>query len=163
MNKFDHIVHILFLLAIIAFSTNYYFQTSKLPLPAEQEVVKAVFWLLLIFVIVELSRLIFSLPSKEAKIQNDNVQRSQLRLAAKLVQLLTNRSLILLLITLAYPPSILALGTFTASFSYMVVLGYALGSRRIKELIVTNVIMLALCYLLFVTLLGIHFPKGILF
>jgi len=157
MGKFDHIMHTLFLLAIIAFSANYYLQASSLPLAAEKEVVKAVFWLLLLFVLVEVYRLIFKIIAERGKRKKDGVQYSRLRWT----QLRTNKSIIVLVSTLAYLLVILPLGTFTASFLYMVVLSYALGSKSIIGPVIINGVVLAICYLLFVTLLDIHFPKGI--
>ncbi|MBW1861269.1 MAG: hypothetical protein JRJ02_02705 [Deltaproteobacteria bacterium] len=159
MGKLDRIVHILFLLAIIAFSAVYYFQVSRLPLPGEKEVVNIILFLLLIFVLIQLWRLVFTFHSEESKIQNNNVPRSQLRLG----QLLKDKSLILLLTTVAYLPSIVVLGTYTASFIYMVILSYALGARNIKKTVVINFIVLAVFYLFFVTFLDIKFPKGISF
>ena len=157
MDKFDHIMHTLFLLTIIVFSANYYFQVSGLPLAAEQEVVRALFWLLLLFVLVEVYRLIFKIIAERGKSKKDSVQYSRLRWT----QLRTNKSVIVLVSTLAYLPLIHALGMFTASFLYMVVLSYTLGSKSIIGPVITNGVVLAICYLLFVTLLDIHFPKGI--
>jgi len=159
MDKFDRIVHILFLLAIIAFSAIYYFQVRRLPLPDEKEVVTAILCLLLIFVLVQIYRLVFKFPSEESEIQNNNVPRSQLRMG----QLLKDKSLILLFTTVVFLPSIAVLGTYTASFIYMGILSYALGARNIKKFVVINLIVLAAFYLFFVTFLDIKFPKGILF
>ena len=159
MGKFDRIVHILFLFSIIAFSAVYYFQVSRLPLPDEKEVVNAILCLLLIFVLIQFCRLVLKFSSEGSKSQINNSPRSQLRLG----QLLKDKSLILLLTTVAYLPSIVVLGTYTASFIYMVGLSYALGARNIKKIVVINLIVLAVFYLFFITFLDIKFPKGILF
>ena len=159
MDKFDRIGHILFLLAIIAFSAIYYFQVRRLPLPDEKEVVNAILCLLLIFVLIQLFRLVFKFPSEESEIQNNNVPRPHLRLGL----FLKDKSLILLLTTIAFLPSIAVLGTYTASFFYMVILSYAFGARNIKDLFAINFIVLAVFYLFFVTFLDIKFPTGILF
>ena len=159
MDKFDRIGHILFLLAIIAFSAIYYFQVRRLPLPDEKEVVNAILCLLLIFVLIQLFRLVFKFPSEESEIQNNNVPRPHLRLGL----FLKDKSFILLLTTIAFLPSIAVLGTYTASFFYMVILSYAFGARKIKNLFAINFIVLAVFYLFFVTFLDIKFPTGILF
>ena len=159
MDKFDRVVHILFLLAIIAFSAIYYLQVRRLPLPDEKEVVTAILCFLLIFVLVQIYRLVFKFPSEESEIQNNNVPRPHLRLGI----FLKDKSLILFLTTLAFLPSIAVLGTYTASFIYMAILSYALGARNIKKFVVINFIVLAAFYLFFVTFLDIKFPKGISF
>jgi hypothetical protein len=159
MDKFDRIVHILFLLAIIAFSAIYYFQVRRLPLPDEKEVVYFILCLLLIFVLIQIGRLVFKFTSEESNIQKINVPRSQSRLSL----FLKDKSLILLVTTVAFLPCIALLGTYTASFIYMMILSYALGAGNIKKSVVINFIVLAVFYLFFVTFLDIKFPKGIFF
>ena len=159
MDRFDRIFHILFLLAIIAFSAIYYLQVRRLPLPDEKEVVNAILILLLFFVLIQIGRLVFRFPPAEREIQNNHAQRSQLRMG----RLLKDKNFIFLLTTVAFLPSIAVLGTYAASFIYMGILSYALGERNIKKFVVINFIVLAAFYLFFVTFLDIKFPKGISF
>jgi len=158
----NQIVNILFLLFIAAFSVRYYFQVQELPTFEEREVVGIVFWLLMLFVVVDIGSIILKFVSKKRESQKGEGEPSVSERFLNLVRS-NKQDLVLLLIFLLYLAAIPLLGFFTSSFGFSAVLSYALSSRRIKELILTPGIVLAVVYFFFVTLLNAKFPKGMLF
>jgi hypothetical protein len=156
------IINIVFLLVIVAFSVRYYFQVQELPTFEEREVVEIVFWLLMLFVIVDMGSIILKFVSKKRERQKGKREPSVSERAGDFFRL-NKQDLVLLLIFLLYLAAIPLFGFFISSFGFSAVVSYALGSRRIKELFLTPGIVLAVVYFFFVTLLNAKFPKGVLF
>ncbi|UTR12052.1 tripartite tricarboxylate transporter TctB family protein [Evansella sp. LMS18] len=148
--------NLLLLVVILGLGTAYYFDVLTLPNREEQLIVKILFYLLIILVLFEFSKSLFKFAAGRKKQDRSKKQLQDLR------TLLTNKPMILSLMMIGYLVLIPLIGFFVSSFVFLLFLNFHLGNRKVKELFVIPGAVLIFTYFLFVQLLNIRLPAGIL-
>lgn len=149
------IKNILFLIVIGVFCGIYYMDVRTLPQPEEKNLITFLIWGIAIFLILEVGKSIYR------GMKNKNEDNSSLLHDIK--DWIKSRQFILVISIILYVTFLPIIGFFTTSLLFVVILNYLLDSRKIWELTILPVGLLVLIYVLFVILLGINLPTGILF
>jgi len=153
----ERIGNIIFLLVITAFAFIYYLDVMSLPHREEKIVVFTLFWLLIVFVSINIVQLFMEYRKSEQdeKIQNKNNKKAHV--------LKDDKRLILLISLVIYVLLVKIIGFFVTSFLFFIVLSWLLGTRKISTLIFVPSVIVMLTYFFFVKLLNVNIPTGILF
>jgi putative tricarboxylic transport membrane protein len=156
----QRIGNLLFISAVGLFGLIYFLDVQRLPEAEERTVVDILFWILLVLLAMEASRTLY-LMVKDAKTK---VHAVEIKKAKERIQDgLSNKSIILMIFFIIYVMLIPKVGFFVSSFLFVMLLKYYLGSRKLWELVLIPTGLLSIVYLIFVKLLLIKLPPGILF
>jgi hypothetical protein len=146
---------IIFLLAVWLFSLAYYIECTQLPRFAEKITIGITFWLLTLFVGVELFRQIRKvlrnrgpalLPYRE--ILRKGVADRRMHLVAAVI-----------IYVLLLP----AIGFYVTSFLAFCAFSYLLGTRGFMTNVVPGFIILAFIFFIFTSVLKVNLPTGLFF
>lgn len=146
---------IIFLVLVWLFSLKYYIECMKLPEFSEKITVAVAFWLLTLFVGVELFRRIREgLRGKDLKFPP---YREALPKVARdrRVQLVASMIIYIILMPV--------LGFYATSFLAFCGFSYILGTRGFIRVVIPGVIILAFIFSIFTTVLNLNLPGGFLF
>ncbi|WP_040978501.1 tripartite tricarboxylate transporter TctB family protein [Oceanobacillus jeddahense] len=149
------IKNILFLIVIGVFCGFYYLDILSLPQPEEKNLVMFLIGGITIFLVLELGRSIYRGLKNKYDYKSSFLQ--------DIKTWIKSGQFILVVSTILYVIFMPIIGFFVASLLFTVLLNYSLNSRKIWELTVLPVGLLVLIYFLFVMLLGINLPTGVLF
>lgn len=144
---------ILFVLAIL--TSIYFFDVQTLPNKEERIVVETLFYILLFLMIIEAIKSIISVVKDRTRSEDSRAS------SFTWGSLVKNKQGILFISLVVYVLGIPVLGFFVTSFIYMIFLNYFLKNRKKWQIFVIPVLVLTVCYLLFVQILNIRLPAGI--
>lgn len=147
--------NITFLIFISILILIYYLDVQTLPQPEEKNLVIFLVYGIGIFIAVEIIKSV----SKGVKNKADNKSS----FFQDIKSWIKSRQAILVLSIIIYVALIPYIGFFATSILFVIVLNFLLESRKLWELTILPVILLVFIYILFVVLLNINLPKGILF
>jgi hypothetical protein len=146
---------VIFLLAVWLFSLAYYLECIRLPRFSEKITIGITFWLLTLFVGLELFRQIRKvlggggpalLPYRE--ILRKGVADRRIHLVAAVI---------------LYILFIPAVGFYVTSFLAFCAFSYLLGTRGFMKTVVPGVIILAFIFFIFTSVLKVNLPTGLFF
>jgi len=146
---------IIFLILVWLFSLKYYVECIRLPEFSEKITVAVAFWLLTLFVGVELFRRIREgLRSKDLKFPP--YREALPRLAKdRRAQLVASVIIYIIIIPL--------IGFYITSFLAFCGFSYILGTRGFIRVVIPGVIILTFIFFIFTAILNLNLPEGFLF
>lgn len=154
--KMKKIGNIIFLIFVVIISTAYYFDVSGLPDIEERIYVYFLYWALLILILIEIVKNIKEILAEKNEDDTNIINYFKGLSILKNKQIILGGSLVIYVVMTQY------IGFFISSFMYFIGLTYFLGTRGIKGVIVVPAGLCVVIYILFVSLLGINLPQGLI-
>jgi hypothetical protein len=157
----ERVGNILFLFGIVSLLFLYYQDVMSLDNWEEKIVVFTLFWAFFVLVAINMVQLIVEIVKKRYIISREDLFDSFKGFNGG--HFIRDKKFILLSSTLIYILLIHLFGFFIPSFFFFIILSYILGMRNIWTLISVPAVIVILSYLVFIKLLNVYMPSGILF
>lgn len=146
---------ILFLIFIFLFSLRYYLECRKLTEVSENLTISYVFGILTLF-------LAYELVVQTRKAIQDKTLKNPFH-AGTIKKVFQEKFIHLLLVLGIYIILIPVMGFFVTSFFIYCAISYLLGARSVTRIIAQGALVLLVTYSVFVIILNLSFPQGVLF
>lgn len=156
----EKIGNLIFIFVVGAFGIYYFFDVQGLPNLQERLIIQILFWGLMILLVIEASRTIYKIRKEQEDQNEENQNRASINELLK--KWLINKPVMLMAGIGSYIYLFPKVGYFITSLVFLALFNYLLGSRKIWELTFLPASVLIFIYFIFVFLLDIRLPSGIL-